>query len=246
MYSFNSRVRYSELNHQREILSASSIINYFQDCSTFQSEELNRGLSYLNSENKMWLLNSWQVEIHKSLRLGDYITIGTWPYDFKGFYGYRNFIILDERKEMAAVANSIWVYLDLVSGRPAKIPENFGETSGYGIEPPYPMEYSNRKIELSGEFTPLPSFTVTKSNIDSYSHVNNGQYIKMAEEYLSDNFMIKTMRAEYKMQAKLGDVITPMVALNNNTYTVILAAQSMKPYSIIEFSGLFEERNNND
>lgn len=246
MYSFNSRVRYSELNHQKEILSAYSIINYFQDCSTFQSEALNRGLSYLSSVNRMWLLNSWQVEIHKPLYLGDYVTIGTWPYDFKGFYGYRNFIILDEGKEVAAVANSIWVFLDLSSGRPAKIPENFFENSGYELEPPYPMEYSNRKIELTGEFTTLPSFAVAKSNIDSYSHVNNGQYIKMAEEYLPDNFMIKTMRAEYKMQAKLGDIITPMVSAKNNTYTVVLAAQSMKPYSIIEFNGIFEERNNND
>ena len=47
MYSFKSRVRYSELNHQTHTLDPYGIINYFQDCSTFQSEELNIGLEAL-------------------------------------------------------------------------------------------------------------------------------------------------------------------------------------------------------
>lgn len=42
MYTFQSRVRYSELDPERK-LSIASIVDYFQDCSTFHSEQLGGG-----------------------------------------------------------------------------------------------------------------------------------------------------------------------------------------------------------
>ena len=44
MYSIESRVRYSEVDEHQD-LSITGIINYFQDCSTFQSEDLGWGLT---------------------------------------------------------------------------------------------------------------------------------------------------------------------------------------------------------
>ncbi|HWT75703.1 MAG TPA: acyl-ACP thioesterase domain-containing protein [Mobilitalea sp.] len=237
MYSFNSRVRYSELNHRKGILDCSSIINYFQDCSTFQSEDLNRGISYLQSENRVWLLNSWQLQILRPARLGDNISLGTWAHDFKGAYGYRNFIMKDDKDEVLAAANSIWVYLDTETGRPTRIPKDYAVTSGYGMEPAYPMEQTERKIELPEDYEAYPSFTIIKSNIDSYNHVNNGQYIKLAEEYLPDDFMVRSLRVEYRAQAVLGSIIIPLVACNDKVITIALADEAKKPYAIIEFHG---------
>jgi acyl-ACP thioesterase len=234
MYSFKSRVRFSELNHQIGALGCSSIINYFQDCSTFQSEDLNIGLDYLEANNRVWLMNSWQLQIVKPAKLADDLIVGTWAYDFKGFYGYRNFIMKDEKDQVFAVANSIWVYLDTETGRPAKIPEDHG---GYDLEPPYPMEHAARKIDLPEHAVRHPSFTVIKSNIDTYHHVNNGQYIKMAEEYLPGNFLVHTMRVEYRMQAVIEDVMIPMVSEEDGRFLVVLENEGKKPYAIIEFEG---------
>lgn len=234
MYTLQSRVRYSELNHQRGILDPSSIINYFQDCSTFQSEDMNRGLSYLQAKNKVWLLNSWQLEIKKSAHLGDCIVVGTWAYDFKGFYGYRNFIMKDEAERVIAVANSIWVYVDTNTGKPTRIPDDH---AGYVLEPPYPMELAGRKIELPDHMDILSPFAVTKSNIDSYNHVNNGQYIKMAEDYLPDAFMVESMRVEYRKQAIFGKNILPLISSDKHRYTIVLADEDKTPYAIVEFTG---------
>jgi medium-chain acyl-[acyl-carrier-protein] hydrolase len=234
MYSFPSRIRYSELNHQDGSLSCSSIINYFQDCSTFHSEDLNLGLSYLNSKNRVWLLNGWQLQIDKTARLGDYITVSTWPYDFNGFYGYRNFIMKNDKEEVLVAANSIWVYLDTTTGRPMNISD---DNAGYTLEPPYPMKPSGRKIKIPDSMTAYPSFPVIKANIDSYHHVNNGQYVKMAEEYLPVDFIVNFMRVEYRMQAVLGDIIVPMVSKGKDIITVVLTSLSNKPYAVIEFLG---------
>jgi acyl-ACP thioesterase len=192
---------------------------------------MNLGLSYLQEKNRIWLLNSWQLEIKQPAKLGDAITVGTWAYDFKGFYGYRNFVMKDENDEILSAANSIWVYIDATTGRPLRIPER----TGYEQEPAFPMNYAQRKIEMPDDMTDYPTFSIIKSNIDSYNHVNNGQYIKMAEEFLPDDVKISGMRVEYRKQAVLGDIIVPKVHHKDGCYTVVLSDTGEKPYAVIEF-----------
>ena len=42
-YQFQSRIRYSEIGEDKR-LTLPGLINYFQDCSTFQSETLGNGV----------------------------------------------------------------------------------------------------------------------------------------------------------------------------------------------------------
>ena len=42
MYSFNSRVRYSEVNSEKE-LTLPSLLDYLQDCCMFESEDFGVG-----------------------------------------------------------------------------------------------------------------------------------------------------------------------------------------------------------
>lgn len=231
MYRFTSRVRYSEINYHTNALSPSSIINYFQDCSTFQSEDMNIGLAYLQEHNRVWLLNSWQLQMKRPVYLGENIIVETWPYDFQGFYGYRNFIMRNDREEVLVAANSIWVYVDTTTGHPTRIPEH----TGYKLEPPFPLEQAKRKIALPTELIQGSAFTVKKSNIDSYNHVNNGQYIKMAEEYLPEDVIVTAMRVEYRRQAVLGDIIIPSISIQDKKYVIVLSNKDGLPYAITEF-----------
>ena len=48
MYQFDSRVRYSETDEQGR-LSVTGILNYLQDCSTLQSEDIGLGIEYLKN-----------------------------------------------------------------------------------------------------------------------------------------------------------------------------------------------------
>ena len=214
-------------------MDLSAIINYFQDCSTFQSEDIGLGIDLLESRQRAWLLSSWQIIVNRYPTLGEEITIGTWPYEFKGMYGYRNFIIYDSNEQIAAVANSIWVLIDTKTGKPTRIQSE--DYAAYHNEEPFPMPYEDRKIMIPDALTSHPSFFVVKSNIDTNNHVNNCEYIKMAEEYLPDDFKIYQMRADYRKSALLGDTIYPLVFNNNNVCTVVLADEEKKPYAIIEF-----------
>ena len=90
MYEYDSRVRLSEVDqYQRMTLNA--VLNYFQDCSTFQSEDLGIGTTVLKEEKRAWLLSYWQVILNRKPELGEKITIGTFATEFKGLFGNRNF-----------------------------------------------------------------------------------------------------------------------------------------------------------
>ena len=47
MYAFDSRIRYSECDSEGK-LAVTGLLNYFQDCSTQQSEDLGVGVEALH------------------------------------------------------------------------------------------------------------------------------------------------------------------------------------------------------
>jgi acyl-ACP thioesterase len=232
MYSFESRVRYSETDYNKN-MTPSSIINYFQDCSNFQSEDLGVGIKYLQQKQRAWILCSWQLEINRFPHIDEKITIGTWPYLFKGMYGYRNFIMYDEQNNVVAVANTIWALMDTKAQRPAKILES--DTLAYVLEPAYAMEYVERKLPIPDELVTYPSFIVSPSCLDMFHHVNNGQYIRIAQDYLPSDFIPHQVCADYRKSALLGDTLYPLLHIETDCITVALTNQEQQPYAIIRF-----------
>ena len=67
------------------------------------------------------------------------------------------------------------------------------------------------------------------------SHVNNGQYVQMAADYLTEETKIHEMRAEYKRSAVLGNQICPSIGKRENTWIVSLNDENGMPYAVIEF-----------
>ncbi len=231
MYSFESRVRYSEVDSEGYI-TLNAVLDYFQDCSSFHSEELGVGLEFLMKRKLAWVLSCWQVEISRYPVYGEGITVSTWPYDFKGFLGYRNFTMKDRKGEIAAYANSVWVLLDVEKGRPAKILPEMLEA--YEFSPKFPMEYNSRKIQLPEQMEMHETFPVHKYHIDTNRHVNNGKYVSMAQEYLPQGFKIGKMRTEYRKAAVYGDIIHPFIAEEPGKTVVNLADEQGKPYAVVE------------
>ena len=239
-YRFESRARYSEMGVDRK-LSLEALVDYFQDCSTFQSEELGRGLDYLKERHRVWMILSWQIEILRRPEQGEKIAVETWPHGFKAFYGYRNFVLKDEQGEYLAKANSVWVYIDTETGKPAKILEENRE--GYVLEAPLEMQEVSRKIQMPAECVKMESFSVRRHHLDSNYHVNNGQYVSMAEEYLPEGFEVTGLQVEYRQQARLHDVIVPLVQVGPEETIVCLCDEKEKPYSVIVFKGKVKEQN---
>ena len=137
MYSYKSRIRYSELDETGH-LRLESLLDYFQDCSTFHSEDIGLGVDYLREQHLVWVLSSWQIVVERYPGLGESVVIGTVPYEIKGFIGFRNFLMTDEKGNRLAYANTLWSLLDTQTGKPAKPLEKM--LKGYVLEPKLEME----------------------------------------------------------------------------------------------------------
>lgn len=234
MYCFESRVRYSEINSAKE-LTLPSLLDYLQDCCTFESGELGIGVDYLAREQRAWILSSWQLKIAEYPLLGEKIRICTWPYGFKGFYGYRNFLVEDARGNTLVEANSVWVFLDTGRMRPVRIPEEMLKAYEGGFDDPLPGGWEDRRIPFSGEGDRREPVQVSRFHIDTNHHMNNGKYILVAEEYLPEDFVASGLRAEYRRAALQGDLLFPCVCRGDDRVTVGLLDEEGKPYAVVQF-----------
>lgn len=231
MYTFESRVRFSEADSS-EMLTLPSVINYFQDCSTFQSEDLGLGVDVLKKKGKAWILSAWQIEVERYPHVGERIKIDTWATSYNGIFGDRNFRLRTENEEILAKANSIWVYMDMIKGRPVRPdPE---EVSAYGTCLPLSMEPVSRKIALPKEKKEEEPFPVLRHQIDVNNHVNNCQYIQMALEVLPECGHAKKIRVEYKKSAVFGDMICPKTAIEPDRKVVELCGTDGSVFAVVE------------
>lgn len=232
MYTFESRIRYSETDNSGR-LTMSALLNYFQDVTTFHSEGLGLGVKVMREKQQAWVLSAWQIVVEEMPQYCDTVTIGTMPYDFKGFFGSRNFFMRAEDGRYLAKGNSLWTLLDLQSGRPMVPTEDM--LDAYALSPKLDMEYAPRKIALPACLEAAEPITVKKHHLDTNNHVNNGQYVHMAMDFLPDGFTIRQLRAEYKKQAFLGDEICPGTFCQDGRFVTVLRDAQGSPYAIVEF-----------
>lgn len=239
MYSFETRIRYSETDKEGK-LTLASLLDYFQDCSTFHSEDLGVGMKYLKEKNMVWVLSAWQIEMERFPEMAEYVTVGTFPYEFKGCFGYRNFFMQDKNGAYLAKANTMWTILHTENFRPAHPTEDM--IGKYKLHEKLEMHYAGRKIDVPVDGESKESMTVMPWHLDSNNHVNNVQYVRMALSFLPEGFVVKGMRAEYKKQAYMGDVLHSYVACKQGEngqeiYVVSLRDENGGIYVNVEFEG---------
>ena len=235
MYSFKARVRYSELSADKK-LSLVSIINYFQDCCTYEAEDTGVGLKWLNDHHTAWMLTNWQIHILRRPEYCEDIEIMTWACGFRYFIGKRSFLIRSLTGEPLVFALSEWAYVNVETGFPNKnVPQE--EFDAYGMAAPIEKRFEEFGIPQSTEESiykgridipetggiELPKIVVSGEHLDTNDHVNNAQYVAIASSVLPEHFEADLFRAEYKMQSKLGDVLVPYVYKENeNLCKVVL------------------------
>lgn len=234
MYSYDTRVSFSKVDAEED-LTINSIIDYFQDASTFHSEDIGLGYSYLKPRNLIWVLNTWQIDVIRMPKYLERLKVCTIPYKFRGFLGYRNFYLENEAGEILVKANSMWSLLDVNTIKPVRPDAEM--LNGYGETEPLDMDYCNGKLRLPENVEEHKPITVERHFLDPNHHMNNGQYINIARGCIPDSGKIRRLRAEYRNQAFLGDIIYPVSGENEpGKYTVSLNDAEGRPYSVVEFT----------
>ncbi len=234
MYKMKSRIRYSECGPDNK-LKLPAIINYFQDCTTENSEDIGAGYTYLKEKKRAWILNTWHIIINRRPEVGEAVEVCTWATGFKGIFGPRDFRMQTPEGEVLAYAQTLWVYINTENGKPTKPTEE--EIAMYEVEPSIEMEVASRKVAIPTEMEFVDSVPVCKYHIDTNQHVNNSQYVQIAYEVIREDYRVAEVRVEYKKAAVFGDVFFVKQKEEAERIVVGLYDKEDRPYAVVEFMG---------
>ena len=233
MYHLNHKVRYSEISSDGYV-DIAQVVNYLQDCSTFESFSVGDTIDHQKEGNYAWMLAAWQLEVERYPKMYEDIVISSWHYGHKGILANRNFDICDSHGNRIVSANSIWFYFDLDKKMPVRIQDEF--VSMYGHHEKLDMEYKPRKIlPLKTQGRVEESFKIRKADLDTNGHVNNAKYIGMALEYIEETQNITSMRVDYRKAAFYGDCIVPVVFEDDNKTIIELRNPADEIFVVVEF-----------
>lgn len=98
------------------------------------------------------------------------------------------------------------------------------------------MNYRDRRIILpkqGGDI--LEPVRVLRADIDYNKHMNNANYVRMAMELLPESMVVRGMRVEYRVAAKLGDILIPTMYQIDDGFIVSLSVNG-EVSAIVEFT----------
>ena len=197
------------------------VMQTMQDCSELWLHSEPVFENYFRDNGMGQLLAYRQLDILRVTSYGEDLRVATSVYEVNALFGLRNTCIYDADDRPCYVSWGMGAFVNRATGRLQKVPEDVQHS--VCLEPPVPMEYTERRIVIpQHDFRTLPDIPVRHNDIDYNCHVNNAEYLRMALELLPDGFVVQRVRIEYKVPARLGDVLSPAVCcLGGEVYVVL-------------------------
>ncbi|MCR5395288.1 MAG: hypothetical protein K6E86_07835 [Bacteroidales bacterium] len=221
MYSLNYQVTTSCSDSEGK-LKLYSALQMMQDCSEMWLDSEPEVKEYFTREHMAQLLATRQVDV---VRVPDYreqLTVMTSVYEMKPMFGFRNTFIYDAEGKVCYRTWSMGAFVDKYSGRLKRI--DAATLQAMQLDPKLDMEYLDRRVFVPKfEGRVLEPVRVLRADIDYNRHLNNANYIRMAMELLPESFTVHRMRVEYRVPAKLGDLLVPTLYESEGSIVVVLS-----------------------
>ncbi len=233
MYNLNYQVTTSTCDSEGQ-LKLYSALQMMQDCSEMWIDSEPGVKQYFVEQNMAQLLASRQVEILRVPEYKEKLTVSTSVYGMKPMFGFRNTFIYDAEGKPCYRTWSMGAFVDKSNGKLKRVDDN--TIASMSLEPQLEMNYGERRIILPKESGIQQSpVLVMKADIDYNRHMNNANYIRIAMELLPEGFVVKELRVEYRVAAKLGDALTPTVYHTTEDTIQISLAIGNDVSAIVEF-----------
>ena len=209
MYSLNFRVTTSACDSEGR-LKLYSALQMMQDCSELWIDSEPGIKQYFAEQNMAQLLATRQVEIIRVPEYKEELTVTSSVYDMKPMFGFRNTFIYDADGKPCYKTWSMGAFVDKSSGKLKRV--DAATIASMTLEPQLEMNYRERRIILpKDDGEQLDPIKVLRADIDYNKHMNNANYVRMAMELLPENFSVNGLRVEYRIAAKLGDILVPTI-----------------------------------
>ena len=210
-------VHYYETNYRLEC-KISSIINYFCDIGSKQSEELGVGIDYLTERRLAWVFYRYDINIKRYPKFGEKIKVVTKAKSFKKFYASREYEIYDENNEKIVDGEGIFLLINIDRRRAVRIPED--QYIAYGVDIENCPDIKVTKLEKLTKEMNKNNFKVRYGDIDSNMHVNNVKYVEWAVESLPleivSNYELKELSVVFEKECRYGAEVIASYEIREN------------------------------
>ena len=233
MYSLEYKVTTSTCDSEGR-LKLYSALQMMQDCSEMWIDSEPGVKRYFAEQNMAQLLATRQVEVARVPEYKEKLTVTSTVYEMKPMFGFRNTFIYDADGNPYYKTWSMGAFVDKAAGKLKRVDD--ATIASMTLEPKLEMNYRDRRIILPKEGgTPLSPIRVLRADIDYNRHMNNANYVRVAMELLPDDFLVKGLRVEYRIAAKLGDALTPTIFHIDGGFIVALSINT-EISAIVEFT----------
>lgn len=216
-------VHYYETNYRLEC-KISSIINYFCDIGSKQSEELGVGIEYLTEKRLAYVFYRYDINVKRYPKYGEKIKVRTMAKSFKKFYASRAYEIYDENNEKIVDGEGIFLLINIDKRKAVRIPED--QYIAYGVDIENCLDIKVTKLEKLTKEMDRNNFKVRYGDIDSNMHVNNVKYVEWAIESLPldivSNYELKELSVVFEKECRYGTEISASYEIRKNEDGVVI------------------------
>jgi acyl-ACP thioesterase len=192
-YTFN--IRNTEIDlHNR--LSFTALANILQECASRHATALGVSTLDLMQTGRTWVLSKLKISMHETAKLGEQLTVRTWPGGAQGVRALRGFRMFDQSAQQLGTAESVWLILDMAQRKVVAIPD---EVARLRVQAE-PLAYKFKKtIPEVPQGTFEYRTSVAWHDLDINRHVNNNHYIR----WIVDSFPFDFLNAHTLATAEL-------------------------------------------
>lgn len=223
MYKIESECTPTRVDEKKR-LKLFSALQMMHDCDDMWINSEPVAKKTFEAEHRAQLLAARQIDIIRVPMMGEKLTVSTGIYECKPLFGFRNDLIRDEQGQPCYVSYSMGAFIDLETAKLRALPQEMIDS--LTIDEKYPMEYTERRIRLPKvEPKECAAVLVTRDDIDYNHHMNNCCYVRVGQELLPEDFEPKRLRIEYKVAARQGERLTPLLYEDEGHYYIELKCE---------------------
>lgn len=203
-----------------------AMMKYLENIACSHSDMVGYGMNTIEQTNVAWILLDWKFQVIDRPNYGQNVKIKTWSRKMERSCAYRDFEVYDENENLLAIATTKWVFLDAVTRKIQRIPEEVAYKYQQETEKHVFEEEIEKLHEPENEEESIQVKT-RRTDIDINNHVNNLNYLDLAYEVLPEDIYrseLKNVRITYKHQTEPGETVN--VAYNNENRKNIITIRT--------------------
>ncbi len=198
-------IRTFEIDHE-QCATIPSLIRLMHEAAMQHVIRLKLSVWDLEKQGISWVLLRQRLDIDRMPRLGERISVITYPSGFDRFFTYRDFRVFDSAQREIARASSTWVLMDMATRKVRRLPDFILALEHHVPVSELCLPHPEKRIHSLNNPDRSLDYQVQYFDLDFNQHLNNTLYLKWMLESLPDEvFMERRCREvhlEYRAECR--------------------------------------------